>query len=157
MTATGEVVVPVNEVRVHSDRFGDFTVSEDRILTVPEGLIGFPGYCKFVVMEHPAPSLLSWLLCLDEPDVAFAIADPSDFFPDYQVSPHEELEALGLEDAEDLVVLAIVTIPSDPSEMSANLMAPLVVNARTRVARQIILDDGRYSTRHPLLAAAVES
>jgi len=154
MSVAGEVgVASVGEVRVHSDRFGDFTVPEDRVLNLPDGLIGFPQCCRFVIMEHPRPSLLRWLLCLDEPDLAFAVADPLDFFPEYKVWPHEELEELGLERAEDLAVLTIITVPSDPSAMSANLMAPVVINAGTRVARQIIIDNGLYSTRHPLLAS----
>ncbi len=154
--AGGVEVESVSELRVHSDRFGDFTVPEDKVLTLPEGLIGFPNYHSFVVMEHPTPSLLRWLLCLDAPDLAFAVADPSDFFPDYRVWPHEELDGLGLERADDVAVLAIITIPGDPSAMSANLMAPVVVNVGTRVARQIILDNGLYSTRHPLLGPSVQ-
>jgi flagellar assembly factor FliW len=44
-----------------------------------------------------------------------------------------------------------VTIPKNPLEMTANLMAPLVVDCRSRVGRQLVLDTGRFSTRHPLL------
>jgi flagellar assembly factor FliW len=158
MNPAVQVVVPsVNDVQVRSVRFGAFAVPEDKIIRFPEGLIGFPNYHSFVIMEHPRPSLLRWLLCLDEPDLAFAVADPTDFFGEYHIWPHEELRPLGLESAEDLAVFTIVTIPRDHlTGMSANLMAPVAVNVRTRDARQVILDNGRYSTRHLLLAAPVK-
>lgn len=142
------------QLRVLSERFGEFTVPADQVLTLQEGLIGFPEYHRFVVMEHPSPSLLRWLLCIDEPNLAFAVADPTDFFPSYQLGRHEEIEALGIETADDLAVLSIVSIPGDPAAMSANLMAPVVVNVRTRVGRQVILENGLYSTRHRLLRPA---
>jgi flagellar assembly factor FliW len=136
-------------VEVHSSRFGSFAVPTDRVLRFPEGLVGFPNYHRFVIVEHTRPGPLRWLLCLDEPDLAFAVADPAEFFPDYGA------EALGCADLghrDDLVVFAIVTIPRErPVAMSANLMAPLVVNVGTREARQVILDTDLYSTRHLLL------
>jgi flagellar assembly factor FliW len=144
-------VEPTQELRIQSERFGEFTVPADQVLTLQEGLIGFPNYRRFVVMEHPSPSLLRWLLCIDDPNLAFAVADPTDFFPSYQLGRHEEIEALGVESADDLAVFAIVTIPGDPAAMSANLMAPVIVNVRTRIGRQVILENGLYSTRHRLL------
>jgi flagellar assembly factor FliW len=144
-------VQPTEQLRIHSERFGEFTVPSEQVLTLQDGLIGFPDHRRFVVMEHPTPSLLRWLLCVDEPNLAFAVADPADFFPTYQLGRHEEIEALGVESADDLAVFTIVTIPGDPAAMSANLMAPVVVNVRTRMGRQVILENGLYSTRHRLL------
>lgn len=143
-------------IQVHSDRFGEFVVPAEQILSFPEGLIGFPDFTRFVVMDHRTPSLLRWLLCVDEPNLAFAIVDPSDFFQGYSVAGHEELATLGLSGTADLAVFSIVTVPSDPAAMSANLMAPVVVNIRTRVAKQIILDESQYSTRHLLLSPPVD-
>jgi flagellar assembly factor FliW len=147
-------VEATEQLRVFSERFGEFAVPSDQVLTLQEGLIGFPEYHRFVVMEHPSPSMLRWLLCIDEPNLAFAVADPADFFPSYQLGRHEEIEALEIETAEDLAVFSIVSIPADPAAMSANLMAPVVVNVRTRTGRQVILENGLYSTRHRLLQPA---
>jgi flagellar assembly factor FliW len=52
---------------------------------------------------------------------------------------------------EDVAVLAIVTVPANALEMTVNLMAPLLVDCRTRTGRQLVIDTGRYSTRHPIL------
>jgi flagellar assembly factor FliW len=147
--AAEQTAVPARVVEVRSVRFGTFTVPESQILWFPEGLIGFPAHHRFVIMEHTRPSLLRWLLCVDEPELAFAIVDPADFFPDYRIDPHG---LTGAPPTEDLAVCAIVTIPRrHPAGMSANLMAPVVVHVGTRVARQLVLEDGTYCTSHPLL------
>jgi len=156
MNLASEVAAPPREVvEVHSTRFGAFAVPADRVLWFAEGLVGFPDYHRFVIMEHTRPGPLRWLLCLDEPELAFAVVDPAEFFPDYRVDARG---CLGCAPDEDVVVFAIVTIPrAYPGGMSANLMAPVVVNVGTRAARQMILDDGAYSTRHPLLPHAIRT
>jgi flagellar assembly factor FliW len=150
MTAASEATAPCRAaVEVHSSRFGTFAVPADRVLWLAEGLIGFPDYHRFVIVEHTRPGPLRWLLCLDEPELAFAVVEPAEFFPEYRVDARA---CLGLSAAEDVALFAIVTVPrACPAGMSANLMAPVVVNVRTREARQVILDDGSYTTRHPLL------
>jgi flagellar assembly factor FliW len=35
--------------------------------------------------------------------------------------------------------------------MTANLLAPIVINGNARCGRQVILNDERYNTRHPIL------
>jgi flagellar assembly factor FliW len=150
MSAASEATTPRHAaVEVHSSRFGTFAVPADRVLWFAGGLIGFPDYHRFVIVEHTRPGPLRWLLCLDEPDLAFAVVDPAEFFPEYHVDARG---CLGLSAAEDVAVFAIVTVPrADPAGMSANLIAPLVVNVAAREARQVILEDGAYSTRHRLL------
>ncbi len=142
-----ELTLPsgANTIAVRSARFGSFDLPVSSVLRFPDGLVGFPDYHVFVIMEHASASPLRWLLCLDEPELAFAIVDPADFFTNYDPGTVEA-------DAVDVAVFAIVTIPADkPAALSANLMAPVVVDIRTRVAHQLVLDDGRYSTRHSLL------
>jgi len=148
MNVASEAVAPHRAaVDVHSSRFGTFAVPADRVLWFAEGLVGFPDYHRFVIVEHTRPGPLRWLLCLDEPELAFAVVDPAEFFPDYRVDA-----CLGLSAEKDVAVFAIVTIPrAYPVGMSANLMAPVVVDVETRDGRQVILDNGSYSTRHPLL------
>jgi flagellar assembly factor FliW len=54
---------------------------------------------------------------------------------------------------EEISIFVIVTIPpGEPENMTANLLGPLVVNTQTRLARQLVLDERRYSHRYPILA-----
>jgi len=46
----------------------------------------------------------------------------------------------------------IVTIPPDGNPMTANLQGPVVINNKTMTAKQSILSDSKWKTRHDILA-----
>src|SRR5262249_51248384 len=140
-------------VPLRSQRFGNYDVSVDRVLHFPEGLIGFPTARRFALLDGSRPEPpFRCLVCFDLPELGFVVCDPTRLCPDYASDiPAPEGTAPA-----DVAVLAIVTVPQDPQAMTANLMAPLVVDANARVGRQVVLDTGRYGTRHPLLVSASE-
>jgi flagellar assembly factor FliW len=147
-------------VRIASERFGVFEVATRHVLTFAQGLIGFPAARRFVILDHRPGSPFKWMLSLEEPDLAFAVADPAELVRDYR--PPLTLAARTLEaDPADVGVFVILTIPPDPTRMTANLMAPIVVDVRTRRARQLILDEGRcdpsYSIFHGTAQMPTES
>jgi flagellar assembly factor FliW len=147
-------------VQVHSTRFGDFEVPCDRVLHFPQGLIGFPRARRFVILDHRPGSPFKWMLCLEQPDVAFAVAEPGRLVPDYRPPLEVAARTLGTAPA-DVALFVIVTIPSDPTAMTVNLMAPVVVDVRTRTSRQLVLEDARcdpsYRVCAPRPAVAAES
>jgi flagellar assembly factor FliW len=61
---------------------------------------------------------------------------------------------LGLDDAADARVLAILVVPEDVRAMTANLQAPLIVNPQKRLAKQVILTDERFPLRYPVFGGA---
>ena len=151
MASTAENVAGIADVetaagaatqRVRSRRFGTFDVPSAHVLHVPQGLVGFPDLHRYVVLDHRPGSPFKWLLSVDDPELAFAVANAGDLIPDY--CPPLELAARLLDtDCAEIALFVIVTIPADPTRMTVNLMAPVVVDLRTRRARQIVLDDPR--------------
>jgi flagellar assembly factor FliW len=138
-------------IALHTERFGDFEVPADRVLQFPEGLIGFRDARRFVLLEPTRPgSPFRCLVSLDVPELSFVVCDPTALWPGYAA----DLPPPANGAAEDQAALAIVTVPQNATEMTANLMAPLVLDSRTRTGRQMVLDSGRYSTRHHLLPQA---
>ena len=134
---------PASDVlHVRSRRFGSFEVPMASVLHLPQGLVGLPEHRRYVILEHRPGSPFKWLLSLLDPDLGFAVADPADLVAGYE--PPLALAARLLDtDPADVALFVIVTIPSDPTRMTVNLMAPVVVDMRTRHARQIVLDDPR--------------
>ena len=117
---------------------------------------GFPGLTRFVLVRlgddaadtAEDTAVLYELRSLERPEVCFMVAVPAAFFPDYDVElDAHACEDLGLSDAGDALVLVVLTIGSDPSATTANLLAPVVVNARTRAAAQVILSGSEWSVR----------
>lgn len=93
-------------------------------------------------------SLLFELRSVQAPDVRFLVAAPAAFFPDYTVELDEVAVAeLGLERAEDALILVILTVGANSASTTANLLAPVVVNARNRSAVQVILSGTDWPVR----------
>ena len=138
-------------IALHTERLGDFEVPADRVLHFPEGLIGFRDARRFVLLEPTRPgSPFRCLVSLDVPELSFVVCDPTVLWPGYAA----DLPRPASGAPEDQAALVIVTVPQNATEMTANLMAPLVLDSRTRSGRQVVLDTGRYSTRHHLLPRA---
>lgn len=133
---------------VDTSRFGKVSVEEADILTFPEGMLGFSKINKYFLIERTDDSLVLWLQALGKPSVAFPLLEPEIFELNYRVELMDEDRAtLGLEDLKHAKVFAIITIPSDPTKMTANLKAPIVINVKKRLAKQVILHQADYPIR----------
>jgi len=146
-------------VKIRTTRFGEIEVEDEAVISVPGGLIGFSDQERYVIIEHKPESPFFWFQAVDRPDLAFVIANPFAFKPDYDLNLSEDILAdLGIEDPEDMVVYVIMTIPHGrPQDMTANLLGPLIINTKSRIVRQIILDDSEYSHRYPISAPSHEA
>ncbi|NBX16494.1 MAG: flagellar assembly protein FliW [Proteobacteria bacterium] len=136
-------------MKVQTSRFGEIEVDDADVISLPEGLVGFPELMRYVLLDHDADSPFKWLQSLDDGSMAFVVISPLTFRPDYTVEvTEEEISILKLQSPDDAVISVIVTIPSDPKKMSANLKAPLVFNLKNRTGKQVIVKDAQYQTKH---------
>lgn len=120
-------------------------------MSFDEGLIGCPQWRRFVVEPNVAGPAIHLLRCLDVEGIAVYAGDPFTILPDYEFEIADpDAEALGLGDPKDALVLVVLTIHDDPPGVTANLLGPLVVNARTGRGRQLVLGTSEYSVRHPV-------
>lgn len=143
---------PVPTVTVASQRFGVFEVPQDSIFELDPGLVGFPNERRFVVLDSRPGSPFKWMLCVDEPDLAFAVVEPAQFVPGYQAPIDKAVDVLRCS-REDVALFVLVTIPARPTEIYANLLAPVVVDLARRRGRQLVLEDPALDPAHriPLL------
>lgn len=144
-------------MQISTTRFGLLEVADDRIIHFPLGLLGFETLQRFVLLDSDEVDPLRWLQAVDEPGLAFLVVEPRLFFSDYKVrltSDDRKVLELGADD--EPAMLCLVVIPDDPSEMTANLMGPLMMNPDKRLGKQVVLHDSSYATRHRLLPDAAE-
>ncbi len=126
---------------------GKVEVSEDRILTVPEGLFGFEDYKKYALLDSGYDPFI-WLQSLDDSNLAFLIIDPFLISNDYETDIDDEsLKKIGIIRPEDIIIMTIVTIPGDGSPITANFQGPLVINKVNKQCMQVILNDNRWTTK----------
>jgi flagellar assembly factor FliW len=139
--------------KIMTKRFGEMEIPEESVLSVLGGIIGFPEFLRYVLIQRPNDAPFYWLQCLDDPSLALVLVNPvlfkSDYNPELPRGLKEELEA----DNGEITLFAIVTIPPGrPQDMTANLLGPLAMNPKTRKARQLVLDDRLYTHRHPIIS-----
>ena len=138
---------------VRTTRFGDIEIAEDRVITFPSGLLGFPEMTRYCLLQPGDDACFFWLQSLDDPDLAFVVTDPTLFVSDYSVPVRaEQMEALSLSRIEDAQVFSIVNKVDD--KLTGNLQGPLVINTLTRVGEQVVVAERRWTTRHPLVRVA---
>ncbi|MGB7062442.1 MAG: flagellar assembly protein FliW [Candidatus Zixiibacteriota bacterium] len=133
-------------------KFGEIDFEENEIIVLPKGILGFSQLTRYILLEKEGSGPFKWLQSVEDPNVAFVIADPLNFFPNYKLEINEkELEELNYTNSKDLITYVIVTVPQDASLASADLLGPLVINSKKRLAKQAVMSNTPYTTKHYLL------
>ncbi len=145
-------------MKYETTRFGDLDVKESETLHFPVGLYGFEQERDFIRLpfDPNVESPMEWMQSLKTPELAFVVTDPFLYVPEYSVKlTEDEKKHILYEPSHTLLTRAIVTIPQNYLEMTANLVAPVVINLDTKTARQIVLTSMEYDTRHHLLSEEI--
>lgn len=131
--------------------FGDVELADEKVLEFPNGLIGFENMTKFAIMydeEDKGKTRISWLQSLEEPLLALPVIDPLAIVDDYVPMIEDELlEPLGNPADEDLLFLLAMTVPSDMTKVTANMKAPIIINATTKKGVQLIVENEDYPVK----------
>ena len=105
------------------------------------GIPGFPEASRFSISPIDDYAMFVWFAAAEPTDVAFLAVNPFVYFPTYDVALNDAEEAaLGVESGDELVVYCLVTIDRERGAATANLLAPIVVNASKSTAAQVILE-----------------
>lgn len=142
---------------------GEIEYSEDVVMHFPEGLFGFESETRFLPIEVPALHPVLFLQSVQRESLCFTTLPILVIDPNYRLnlSP-ADLELAGFPTdgqpiiGEDVLCLAILTLHKD-SPTTANLIAPLVMNLRTREAVQALVLDSEYSHQHVFPASEPEA
>ena len=137
---------------IETSRFGKITVNEEKLFNFVLPVVGFDELSKFVLLEHSNDSMFKWLQSVENPLLAFPIVSCANLSMDYVIDlPDSAVEALQIENVDDLLVMNIASIPSsDPSGATINLLAPLIFNIKNKLAGQIILSGSGYEVSCPI-------
>ena len=139
-------------MKIETSNFGQLQVIEENIITFDKGIPGFPDKKQYIIInDEDEDSPFCWLQSLEDPDLAFTMVNPYLAYPNYDPRfPESELAKLGQASQEDYSVLSTVIIPEEIEKMRTNLMAPIVINLKTKKAMQIITEGDQYPVRYYL-------
>jgi flagellar assembly factor FliW len=136
---------------VQTGRFGQIEVSSDEVIHMPSGILGFPDEHDFCLVDPADDTMILWFQSLKSPQLAFPVLEPRIFKPSYVVRlSAAELRELRLASINDASVYTILTLPQNLIDMTANLKAPLVINVKDKVAKQVVLQENDQPIKFPM-------
>ena len=139
-------------MKIYTTRFGEIEILDPTIIDFPSGLLGFPKYKKFALIDLDENSPLKWLQSTEEPSLAFVVTNPNLFMPEYAIdATRKDLEDICVEHAHDVIVMVLVTVPKNPAQMTANMKGPILINTTNNKGKQLIVDNPDYDIKFRLL------
>lgn len=142
-------------MKIKTVRFGEVEVKDEDVIEFSKGPLGFESNKKWILVEN---GLLGWLQSVDDENLAFVVGNPFEFYGDYNLDvADKEMKELGIASIDDINVLSIVSVPPKVEEMTINLLAPIVVNSKTKKAKQVVLNSNSYTVRHFVYADLMTS
>lgn len=130
---------------------GEIEVKDEEILHFEKGIPGFLDEKEFVVLPLSDDQTFSIMQSVNTSFVAFVISSPFNFFKDYEFKLEDGvIEELEIKADKDVLVFSILSVGDPFEKTTANLQAPVVINSSNHQAKQVILNDQRYQTKHSI-------
>lgn len=143
---------------IETERFGTFELKNQKRIEFPHGLPGLEDLTEFIIIQLNETRPIYWLQSTENKYVALPVIIPFEVLEDYYVQIRDnELEELRVESQNDLIIMNVVVIPEDISRMTANLAAPVVINAKYGIGKQIIIDAQELPVRFPVYDAVMQA
>lgn len=145
-------------MKVDTYLFGSVEIDPEKIISFPNGLVGFENCLRFTLVQENEQGASFTLQSLDDPALAFQIVDPTTLGFNYELALSDAESALLQSPAPEDVVVMQVLFKQDgdgQAAISPNLRAPLVINTRARVGLQKVMETFRPNVTLSNLASAV--
>ncbi len=139
-------------IEAHDSESQSDIQGQETILHFEEGLIGFSDFKNFNLLENDYLAPFRLLRAVDSSDVGFLVLDPTNRVPEYcHLIQRREWESLGVTDRNDRLAFVTVILGSTAEKSTGNFQAPLLINAKEMIGKQIILTDSDFSVHQPLV------
>ncbi|TDL32584.1 flagellar assembly protein FliW [Jeotgalibacillus sp. S-D1] len=137
---------------IYTKYHGEVDPAQNLLINFNEGIPGFESEKAFLLLPVEENKGFEVLQSAITPNLAFIVADPFEFYPDYEMElDAASIEKLSLTDSSHVLLKSIVTLNAPFSASTLNLQAPIVINSAEKKAKQWIRNDNRYKSREPLM------
>lgn len=135
-------------MQISTKFFGDINVGNNDIIHFEEGIPGLEEYKNYVILNIEDANI-KCLQSIDEKEICLLLINPWDYFKDYEIElSSKDISLLKINSYEDVLVYNVITIRDD--KITVNLLAPIVINVKNNKARQVILNEKKYSIRQEI-------
>jgi len=140
-------------MKIKTKSLGEIEIQETEILTVVDGIFGFPELTKYVLLMKDEEAPFAWLQSVEDSNLAFIIIDPHLFRLNYRLKVGLEfLKKVEAQNNNEVISYAIVVIPeNNPQMMTANLQGPVIINPKKALACQAISEIPEYTVKHYIM------
>lgn len=147
-----KLMIDNEEKLIFETAYGDIELQEEKLVSFSDGLVGFSNCTVFGLASHPAAknSPILILQCVNDPTVNFAVVDSSSLSFEYSAEDMAEAMKSANTSSKDAIMLFILrTNENEAGEktITANVKAPIVLDATNKVAKQVILNNRELSTQ----------
>lgn len=140
--------VKMDKMMIEAPRVGKIEYDEEDIIVMTTPMLGFANLNDFLLISTEQTYPFYWLQSIEDPEISFLMVETGLFFKDYLPKfNRRDFKILQAEELGSLRIFAIVVVPSNPKDATANLRAPIVFNEEKKLAKQIILDEDKYSIK----------
>ena len=144
--------------KISTSRFGEIEVDEKKIVHFKNGIPAFESEHEFIILPYEENSPYYFMQSVNSPDLAFLLTIPFLFFPEYTFEIDDEtIKELEIKNYDNVFYYSMITIPNGSIRyMTANLLAPIVLNSDNMQAKQVVLEKSNYTTKHRLFPEAAK-
>ena len=130
---------------------GEIIIKDNEIIHFDQGIPGFVEEKQFTLLPLNEESPFLILQSLKTAQLGFVVVDPFVYKTDYEFDlTDSDKEILKLSSEQDVNVLAIMTLKDTLKQSTVNLMAPVIINQKMNLGKQVILSNTTYSVKHRL-------
>jgi flagellar assembly factor FliW len=135
--------------QIETKYFGSIEYHEADVVQFASGLPAFEDETRFLLIEPPARAPIVFLQSVITSSLCFLTLPTLVVDPQYQVAiTLEDLQSLGIESA-GITCLAVIAV-AENGAITANLLAPVLINLDDKRGVQAIRVDSIYSHEYPV-------
>lgn len=145
-------------MNIQTKYHGEITIEETDIIRFENGIPGFLNEQQFIILPLTEDGIYSIMQSVRTSQLAFVITNPFIFYKDYDFTVEDMVvKQLGIETITDVKVFNILTLQDPFENTTVNLQAPIIINTKNNLAKQVILNNESYKTKHPLFNESPDS
>lgn len=130
-------------MKLETKVFGTIEYQQGDVIVFDAGLYGFEKEKEFLYVQSEDNQFqFNWLQSIATPELTFIVTTPFLFVEDYKFDIEDQLiEQLEINETDDMTIMSVVNISDDVEQTTINIKAPLILNIKTKIGKQIILSE----------------
>lgn len=140
-------------MKIETARFGEINVNDSQMITFPKGIPSFEEFTRYALLpaEESEENPFYFLQSIQDKNLCFFLLDTLIYFKDYHVGVEDsDISDLRIDDGKDVIVFTLITSKGSLKLATTNLKAPLIINFKRKLGKQIVLTQEQYLIRQPL-------